>query len=478
MCNLQFSVSTLNPQTAKMKHIRLTILFLSLSFGLYSQIYEGKWQGEVNNGDTTFTVELILKQKDDEISGFMMQPEWLKVIDSKPSDSVLTLISQKNKIYKLDNFILSNSLINTSFRYHDKYYQVELTKDGQIIKRPQDPQKPYPYKSENIFFYNLNDRVKLAGTLTIPKGQDKFPAVILISGSNPSDRNCEGYHHRPFLVLADYLTKNGIAVLRYDDRGVNESTGDFYHSTIMDFSEDVISAYNYLCTRKEIDTNKIGLIGHSEGGVVAAITASKYENISFVVLLASPGIPLKDDFILQQELKYKIGDFTKEYYDFNRSFNEVCYRMIENNIAIKSATDSLSYFKEEYEKLLNSNSNKKQQFGGDYQFHRLVSQSLSPHNRFNIKCDPSEYFMKVKCPVLSLNGNKDILVPAKINQNAIKMALTKAENTNFEIIEIEGLNHSFQECETGAMREFFETDQTFSPIALDKIGNWILRFDK
>nr|WP_319997555.1 alpha/beta fold hydrolase [uncultured Draconibacterium sp.] len=461
-----------------MKHIRLTILFLTFSIGLYSQIYEGKWQGEVNDGDTTFTVELILKQKNDKISGFMMHPEWLKVVDSEPSDSVLTLISQKNKIYKLENFMISNSSINTSFRYHSKYYQVELNKEGQIIKRPQEPKKPYPYKSENIFFYNSNDSVKLAGTLTIPNGQNKFPAVILISGSSPSDRNCEGYNHRPFLVLADYLTKNGIAVLRYDDRGVNQSSGDFYQSTAIDFSEDIISAFKYLCTRKEIDTNKIGLIGHSEGGVVAGITASKYDKISFIVLLASPGIPLKNDFILQQKLKYKTGDFTKEYYEFNRRFNEVCYRMIENNTDINSATDSLSNFKEEHEKLANSNSDKKRQFGGDHQFDRLVSQSLSPHNRFNIKCDPSEYFMKVNCPVLSLNGSKDILVPAKINQDAIKLALTKAGNTNFEIIEIEGLNHSFQECKTGTMREFFEIDQTFSPIALDKVVNWILELDK
>lgn len=457
-----------------MKHIQLIILFLSLSIGLFSQIYEGKWQGEVNNADTTFTVELILKQKNNKISGFMMQPEWFKVVDSEPSDSVLTLISQQNKIYKLENFFISNDIINTSFRYRGDYYQVELKKEGKIIKRPQDPKKPYPYKSENIFFFNTNDSVKLAGTLTIPNGQDKFPAVILISGSNPSDRNCEGYHHRPFHVLADYLTKNGIAVLRYDDRGVNQSIGDFYQSTTIDFSEDVISAFNFLFTRKEIDTKKIGLIGHSEGGVVAVITASKYEKISFVVLLASPGIPLKDDFKLQQELKYKMGDFTKEYYDFTQRFEEVCYRLIESNIATNSAKDSLSIFREGHDKLLNSIDDKKLLISNDYKFDELVSISLSPHNRFNIKCDPSAYFEKVKCPVFSINGSKDILVPAKINQDAIRLALTKAGNTNFEIIEIEGLNHSFQECETGAMREFIEIDQTFSPIALEKIGNWIL----
>jgi pimeloyl-ACP methyl ester carboxylesterase len=300
----------------------------------------------------------------------------------------------------------------------------------------------------------------------------------LISGG-PSDRNCENFHHRPFLVVADYLTRNGIAVLRYDDRGVDGSTGDFFQSTNMDFSQDVISAFNYLCSRKEIDTNKIGLIGHSEGGVVAAIAASRKTHIGFIILLASPGINLKDDFELQEELKYKSGDLTEEGYEFRKRFFEQCYRFIENDINYDLARDSLLMFREEY-KLLDSSLREEfkllhssQNILTDFKFKRLLYESLSPHNQFNIKCDPSDYLEKVRCPVLSLNGSKDIFVPAKINQDAIREALTKAENNNFRIVELAGLNHAFQECETGSIRESIDIEQTFSPTALKVIKNWI-----
>jgi alpha/beta superfamily hydrolase len=165
--------------------------------------------------------------------------------------------------------------------------------DNQVVKRPQNPLVPYPYYSEEVRFPNDSGNVTLAGTLTLPSKSGKYPVVVLISGSGPQNRDEEILDHKPFLVLADHLTRNGIGVLRYDDRGVGQSTGKFETATSLDFSYDAESAVQYLKTRKDIDTTEIGLMGHSEGGLVAPMVAARSRDIAFMVLLAAPAMELK-----------------------------------------------------------------------------------------------------------------------------------------------------------------------------------------
>ena len=167
------------------------------------------------------------------------------------------------------------------------------------ILRPQEPKKPYPYIEEEVVYENKEAEITLAGTLTLPPGKSSFPAVLLITGSGPQDRDETVYGHYPFLVLADYLTRQGVAVLRVDDRGVGESTGDFSQATSEDFASDVLAGIGYLKTRKEINPEQIGLIGHSEGGLIAPMVAIKSPDVAFIILMAGTGLTGEEILYLQ-----------------------------------------------------------------------------------------------------------------------------------------------------------------------------------
>jgi len=269
--------------------------------------------------------------------------------------------------------------------------------------------------------------------------------------------------------LADYLTRNGIAVLRYDSRGIGKSTGNFSNSTSEDFANDIISGVHFLASRKEIDKRSIGLIGHSAGGVVASIVASKNADVRFIVLLASPGLKVKDAFDKQTESQHQSGDLTDDKFIASKIIYKKCDELINKGFDTKSIIDSIQILR---------NTRLKAYFSGmdrlsEMIFINVIKEYTSPHNRFDLLCDPSIYLEKIKCPVLSLNGSNDLNVSAKENQAAIRDALNKANNKDFEIIEIEGLNHVFQECKTGSIKDSENLEQTISPKALTVISDWI-----
>ena len=344
--------------------------------------------------------------------------------------------------------------------------------DKEIIKRPQEPQKPYSYYTEDVVFENKSANINLAGTLTLPTKEGLFPAVILISGSGAQNRDEELLGHKPFLVLADYLTKNGIAVLRFDDRGTAMSKGDFKTATTLDFSTDVEAALQYLQTRKEIDQKKIGLIGHSEGGLIAPMVANKSKNISFIILLAGTGIPGDELLLLQQELIGKASGISEEDLKKSKITNTEAFEIV------KKATNSDQVKKDITElisKSIKADPEAKIPDGiNESEFIDMqVSQLLSPWMQFFIKYNPALALEKVKCPVLVLNGDKDMQVPSKVNLEAINKALVKGGNKKVTIKELPNLNHIFQECKTGLPEEYSEIEQTISPSALTEILNWI-----
>ena len=477
-----------------MKNTIILLLFLSITFFARSQNskYNGNWKGEIKTKDTSFVVKIGTyskyansEKKNTVVGGVLYGPEFCALEEIPFNDSILHFKPQ-NK-YKLKpaardiefkgSLTADKNKMSGDFTYRGKVYKIDLRRGEKTAFRPQEPKKPFPYITEDVTFTNEKDSVKLAGTLTIPKKEGVYPAVILITGSTPTDRNGESYYHQSQLVLADYLTRNGIAVLRYDARGVNESGGNFNTSTSEDFAQDVIAGYNLLCGRKEIDKHKIGLIGHSGGGLVASIAASVNPDIGFIVLLASPGILGKDCFLMQTDLKLFNGDFTTDQHAFLKGFYNKCYTMIEEGCDKKIITDTLSNFKNKYFKCFTaageSNSGLLK-----VSFKIMMMTSLSPQNCFYLKCNPSLYLEKVSCPVLSLNGSNDILVPAEVNQNAIRKALTKGGNKDFTVLELEGLNHTFQECKTGSLKESLELEQTISPKAMTIIAEWILKHTK
>lgn len=344
-------------------------------------------------------------------------------------------------------------------------------------KRPQEPKAPFDYPSELVFFENPKaENIKLAGTLTLPKDVKKPPVAILISGSGPQNRDEELMGHKPFLVLADYLTRNGIAVLRYDDRGTAESTGDFNIATTFDFASDAEAAMRYLKTRKDINPNKIGLIGHSEGGLIAALVAAQYKNVAFIIMLAGTGVNGRAVLESQSwEIAKQMGA-SEETLKFNKAFTSTAYDVLmteknenKNEIEPKIKT-ALKNFKTDLE----TKNSPYAMYVSDALIERLVNQITSPWFINFIKIEPKDYLEKTTCPVLALNGSKDLQVLAKLNLEAIESALITAGNKDITLKELEGLNHLFQTANTGSPSEYSVIEETFSPIALKIIKDWIL----
>jgi pimeloyl-ACP methyl ester carboxylesterase len=462
-----------------MKTIIVFAIVVTISIvSAFSQDISGDWNGEAKRGEKLITFVFKIENENSKYSSTMSVPTF-RVSGIKPSTT--TFIDEK--------LIIDGS--NVGMRYEGVFkketQQFEGTyKEGGIelvlnlkrgtvkvtaSKRPQEPVKPYPYYEEEVAFENTEAKIELAGTLTLPNKNGKFPVVILISGSGPQDRDESFMGHKPFLVLSDYLTKQGIGVLRFDDRGNGESTGDFGNATTEDFSKDVLSAITYLKTRNDVDIKNIGLIGHSEGGIIAPLAANNSKDVAFMVLLASTGIsgtelsvmqsktlrqfPVKDEIAYEKNTRKAIAIVTS-----NKSDLEIKNELTTHyNAFIKPILTSLNVPEEKINLFIESQ----------------LKTSLKPWSRYFLQYNPADEIEKLQMPVLSLNGSKDTQVNAKINQEGIRNALIKGGNKDYEIIELENLNHFFQECETGNMGEYRKIEQTFSPTALKEISNWIFK---
>ncbi len=338
--------------------------------------------------------------------------------------------------------------------------------------RPQEPKKPFPYEVEEVKFENKNAKITLAGTLTFPDGGDLFPAVVLITGSGPQNRDEELLGHKPFLVLADHLTRNGIAVLRFDDRGTGKSTGDFSSATSVDFSDDVLAAVEFLKSREEIDPDQIGLIGHSEGGIIAPMAANSSKDVAFIVLMAGTGLRGDSILILQTELIMRANGEGEEVIKRDLRIQRGVYNIVMGN---NDSTEADKKLRQHYEDVYAELSGEEKNEIGDIEkFLEIQSKVLlNPWFRYFIKYDPYSALTKVKCPVLAICGEKDLQVPPKENLTAIEMALKEGGNKNYRIAELKGLNHLFQTAETGSPLEYGKIEETFSPDAMKIISNWI-----
>ncbi|UUC44122.1 alpha/beta hydrolase family protein [Flavobacterium cerinum] len=338
--------------------------------------------------------------------------------------------------------------------------------------RPQEPQQPYPYYSEDIIFENRQAGITLAGTLTLPKKEGVFPAVVLITGSGPQDRNEALAGHKPFLVLSDYLTKNGIAVLRYDDRGTALSEGDFNSATSVDLASDVANAVAYLKNRKEIDRTKIGLIGHSEGGLIAPLVATESKDIAFIVMLGGPGIPGDKILLIQQRLIARASGISEQEIRQTERINKRIFSIVKKSSDVEQLKTEL---RSDLKKFLSKNARSKKTNGkSDEEYINLqVKTYATPWMQYFIKYNPEPTLKKVKIPVLALNGERDLQITPKENLRAIKKALCKAGNKKLTIRELPTLNHLFQESDTGAPHEYETIEQTYSPTVLKEVLKWL-----
>lgn len=461
-----------------MRTFSILLISLLTSISLSAQDITGQWNGALKVQGIQLRLVFNVTKTDNGVSSTMDSPDQgakgIPTTTTNFENSILKITIANAKI-EYEGTLGKDNIIVGTFKQGGQSFPMNLSKEvikKQKLVRPQEPIKPYPYYSEDVTFENIKAGIILAGTLTLPKKDGVFPVVILITGSGPQNRDEELLGHKPFLVLSDYLTKNGIAVLRYDDRGTALSKGDFKTATSADFATDVESAIIYLKTRKEIKKKKIGLMGHSEGGLIAPMVASKSKDVAFIVLLAGTGIQGDQILLLQQKLIGKASGLSDEDLQKNELTNRKAFDIVKKSNSIEQLNIDLTNFIKQ--SLVENPNAEKPQGMSDEDFVKLqVKQIANPWMQYFIKYNPAPALEKVKCPVLAINGEKDLQVPPKENLEAIKNALTKGGNKKVTTKELPNLNHLFQECKTGSPDEYATIEQTFSPTSLTEIFNWI-----
>lgn len=344
-----------------------------------------------------------------------------------------------------------------------------ISTSAQEIVRPQEPTEPYPYKVEEVTFKNAGAEVTLHGTLTMPAKGRKFPAVVLLTGSGIQNRDEELFGHKPFKLLADYFTRRGMAVLRYDDRGYGESPDTVAEATTADFAADAVAGMEFLRGRKEIDRQRIGLVGHSEGAEIAFMAATAQPaKVAFVVSMAGPGLNGTEISVMQIEniLRQRgIPDHAVKQMG-EKQRHDLALLTDNTPEFVKINLDSIARvmvpgFAFQSEEIKNT-------------VRTQILASNGAWARFFMTYDPVEDISRVKVPVLAINGSRDIQVASDANLDVIEAALEKGGNTNYEVIEYEGLNHLFQKAETGSLDEYATLEETFSERVMGDIAKWIL----
>lgn len=337
------------------------------------------------------------------------------------------------------------------------------------LVRPQEPKRPFPYREEEVSFQSVPG-VRLAATLTLPQGRGPFPAAILITGSGPQDRDEALLGHKPFLVLADYLTRRGIAVLRYDERGVGRSTGSFAAANSEDLARDAEAAVGFLAARPEIARRKVGLVGHSEGGLIAPMVAARSNSVAFVVMLAGPGLRGDSLLRLQGAALLRASGASEEMI---RQSDATQARIFA---AVRAGGDSAAVVRRVREALLaGMTPAQRAQAGTLDPLPPQVQAALTPWFRYFLSYDPQPALRRLSVPTLALNGSLDLQVPAKPNLEAIGAALRAGGNRDFRTAELPGLNHLFQTARTGALAEYGQIEETFAPAALEAVASWIVQ---
>lgn len=436
---------------------------------------EGNWQGALDVGGSKLRLVLkIAKTAEGKLKATVDS------LDQSAKDLVVDTISFQDGILKFEMKALNASYVGTLSKdgseLAGQFTQgavfpldfKRVTDVSQLeLKRPQTPKKPYPYNEEEVSYENKQDQVKLAATLTLPRGSGPFPAVVLITGSGPQDRNEALLGHQPFLVLADYLTRRGIAVLRADDRSVGGTSKGGPNDTTENFADDALAGVEFLKTRKEINPKKIGLVGHSEGGMAAPMAAAKSDDVAFIVLMAGPGI-LGEKLLVKQIGLISAAECDKEV-ELSMAESQRLFALVSQErdpgVARQRLAEAVTKGAEAAKKRLES-----QLKAAEVQ----TSLFATPWFRNFLSYDPRPTLMKVRVPVLAINGEKDLQVPAKEDLEAIEQALKDAGNRDYKIVLLPNLNHLFQTTKTGAPSEYAEIEETIAPIALQTIGDWIV----
>ncbi len=463
----------------------LLIILIAVTIGYKTQAQNniekrsvtGSWFGKLNVSAVSLRIvfNLSLTEKDSlavtldspdqGAQGIKIGP--VKLNNDKIKISAPLLLGEYNGTIKND------TLIEGTWTQSGTTFPLNLTKlkKALIVNRPQEPKPPFPYLTEDVKFKNVNANIELAGTLTMPNGDGPFPAVILITGSGSQNRNEELMGHKPFLVIADYLTRNGIAVLRYDDRGVGQSQQGSASATSIDFATDVESAFLFLKTNPKINPRLIGLAGHSEGGLIAPIVASEDHEVAFVISLSGTGVTGEKILYRQTYDINKASGMKEEELKSSISMAKKMYAILKKEPDNKKATEKMSAIMKET--MISQKSSPEDVKKSLEQFPNSAAMLTSSWFRTFLVIDPAKYWKKVTCPVLALNGEKDLQVAAEVNLPAIEKAVKSGGNKSVKTISFPDLNHLYQHCKTGLPTEYSEIEETFSPEVLKIISGWI-----
>jgi uncharacterized protein len=333
------------------------------------------------------------------------------------------------------------------------------------------------FRSEEVNYWNLADSVHIFGTLTLPETGSKFPVVLLITGSGTQDRDESLLGHKPFKIIAEYLANRGFAVLRVDDRGAGKTTlgKNPKLATSENFVKDVLVGINFLKNRSEINHSKIGLIGHSEGGMIAPMVANQSKDVAFIISLAGTGIP--GNVVARNQMETML---LKSGADSARIKEQLAFN--DKIIGLMMSEKDDKIFEEKVRtELKNLTDEQKTKFGIIGMDELVVAQVKAqniPWSKFFMKHDPSDDWLKVKVPVLALNGTKDTQVAIDLHLPAIEKSLKNGGNRNYKIVKLEGLNHLFQHAETGLINEYAKIKEDFAPEALQIMGDWLTEITK
>lgn len=442
------------------------ILFLLLFAALQSQAQiEGYWKGEMNVGVQKLETAFDIKAVENGYAATFDVPAQgaydIPVDETTFQDGHLQLtMSALGARY---SGTLKDDVIEGEFTQNGMTFTLNLARSEmkeQKKTRPQDPQPPFHYQIEEVTFVNEKEGNTLAGTLTIPEGEGPFPAMVLVSGSGQQNRDEELMNHRPFWVIADYCARHGIAVLRYDDRGVGGSDGEVKNATSMDFSYDAEAAFDYLRNRKEINATKVGILGHSEGGVINFMVSARRPEVAFLVSLAGPSVNGMEVLKEQQAAILRASGMSEEMVQFNGNANAQMFDIIETSNDREEADTLLR-------QLLKG-------WGYNEELtEQTVGQMASPWMYYFLRYDPADAIVKTKCPALLLNGTKDLQVIASQNLPGYEKIIAEHGKTNLTLRELPDLNHLFQHCETGSPNEYFEIEETISPEVLEMIVGFV-----
>ncbi len=456
----------------------LAFSLIGLTLGAQHTSVTGSWKGQIMLGNDRLTLLVHIHDEHGNLVATLDSP-----------DQMATGIPVEKVRFANDTLELSMPALMASYRgimqangqLHGKWTQGGMTFDLNLAPtdetailplRPQEPLPPFPYATEEVFFHNAKADITLAGTLSIPRGKGPHPGVVMISGSGPQNRDEEIAGHKPFLVLADFLARHGIASLRFDDRGINQSEGDFTSATSLDFKTDAEAAFAFLQKQRRIDPGRCGLIGHSEGGMIAQMLAADNEQLAFIVLLAAPGVPISELMLKQAKLIARAQGASKNEIELSLASNKAVFDILQQEQNPDSARMKVNHEMEKLALSLAGNAPGRKEML-QKQLQSGLDAVFTPWFLFFINYNPADYLSRVHCPVLALNGEKDIQVEAVSNIGGITEIMQQSGNEQLVTHILPGLNHLFQAAETGAPKEYAEIEETFSPRALAIIADWI-----